>query len=343
MNQDSLYKEDEMLFWENAFSEVDKFLLEMDANIMVKLREIMEMIEKNKKEGIKIYEKNHMAKERIGKLIVGNKALRDELNTLTAEKAELAGKVDVLTKQKKELEENIAHLTQEKSDLEKEWKEEKKRLTEEKEKLEEEKARLKEQNKGLTGQKEQLKKENGDLAVGNRKLRETRDNLQEEMPAVLQLREVYHEIVNLLIAKGRTEGFPEDPFANLYMGPDGYFEDFLSKSLDPEFPGWYCQNADAFVAACQSGSAVVYEAMTEVLSGLNRLLDAVFDLGGKSFTEKGIRRLQIRKGELLREDCCTYINGGVPYGDNKIKIVWMNGIEDERNHRIYRSFVEGDW
>lgn len=301
MNQDSLYKEDEMLFWEKAFSEVDKFLLEMDANIMVKLREIMEMIEKNKKEGIKIYEKNHMAKERIGKLIVGNKALRDELNTLTAEKAELAGKVDVLTKQKKELEENIAHLTQEKSDLEKEWKEEKKRLTEEKEKLE------------------------------------------EEMPAVLQLREVYHEIVNLLIAKGRTEGFPEDPFANLYMGPDGYFEDFLSKSLDPEFPGWYCQNADAFVAACQSGSAVVYEAMTEVLSGLNRLLDAVFDLGGKSFTEKGIRRLQIRKGELLREDCCTYINGGVPYGDNKIKIVWMNGIEDERNHRIYRSFVEGDW
>ncbi len=357
MNQDSCYGEDEMLYWEEEFSEVDKFLLEMDADIMEKLREVMEMIEKNKKSGVKIHEKNHAAGKRIKELRERNQKLRDILNKRTEENTKLAGKAESLTKQMKDLEERIAHLTKEKSDLEKEWGEEKKKLTGEKVKLEEEKnhlteqneelagqkAALKEEKEGLTGKKEELEKEKGNLAEKNRKLEEARDNLQEEMPAVLRLREVYHETVDLLNVKGRTEGFPREPFANLHIGPEGCFEDFLSKALDPEFPGWYCQNAEAFVAACQNGPAAAYEAMTDVLSGLDRLLDAVFDLGGKSFREKEIHRLQVGEGELLREDRCAYINSGAPYGENKIKKVWMNGIEDEGNNRIYRSFVEGDW
>jgi len=357
VNQDSCYGEDEWLYWEEEFSEVDKFLLEMDADIMEKLREVMGMIEKNKKSGVKIHEKNHAAGKKIRELRDRNQKLRDKLDKQTKENTELAGKADALTKQMKDLEERIAHLMKEKSDLEKDWGEEKKKLTGEKVKLEEEKNRLTEQNKELagqkaalgeekervTGQKEELKRKNEDLKEENRKLGEARDNLQEEMPAVLRLREAYHETVDLLTAKGRTEGFPKESFANLHMGPEGCFEDFLSKALDPEFPGWYCQNADAFVAACQSGPAVAYEAMAEVLSGLDRLLDAVFDLGRKSFMEKGIRRLQVCEGELLREDRCAYINSGAPYAENMIKKVWMNGIEDEGNHRIYRSFVEGDW
>ncbi len=345
MEQDSFDGKDEI-----GFEEVDKFLLKMDANIMDKLSEVMKMIGENKNEGIKIHDKIHAAKDKI-------RELGDENQNLKKKETELTGDVDNLTNQNNELKEKIAHLTKEKSDMEMEWRAEKKKLTGEKEDLEGEKAYLTAQNQRLaeqkatlegeveklTGQKKYLEKKNGDLAEENRKLEKARDDLQEEMPTVLRLREAYHEMVDLLITKGRTEGFTKSPFANLHMGPEGRFEDFLSKALDPKFPDWYWQDTDAFVAACQSGSAVAYETMVEVLSGLGLLLDAVFDLGGKSFMEKGICRLQTHEGDLLREKSCTYTNSGVPYGDKTIRKVWMDGIKDERTNQIYRSFVEGDW
>lgn len=159
---------------------------------------------------------------------------------------------------------------------------------------------------------------------------------EQRMPIVMKLYQAYNSMME------KREELPEELFERLQnVVPTDHFDSFLPKVLKPSFPISYYLSVQAFMAMYSHNGQMSGEAMREALRVSDDLLSAVFDFGSEYFKEEKLIRLDRKAGDQFDHYMCKYIDGnGGMYGT--IVRVWLQGFRDEKNNKIYCSYVEGE-
>lgn len=158
----------------------------------------------------------------------------------------------------------------------------------------------------------------------------------EKMPALMQLYDAYDAIME---KKTRlTQGFIECIQKAMPMDD---FDSFLCRALKRSFPIAFYLSLQSFIRSCSNSGQMFDGAMEEALHLSDQLLEELFSFGSEYFKEEELSRIGIEKGEPFEEEVCMYIGdeGGV-YGN--VVSVWLHGLKDEKEDRIYQSYVEGE-
>ena len=158
---------------------------------------------------------------------------------------------------------------------------------------------------------------------------------RQKMPSLMRLYEAYEDIME------KRDELPREFFECLQkvMLLDD-FDRFVPAALERSFPIACYLSLKSFIAVSGYGEAPE-EAMKEALLCSDQLLEEVFAFGSEYFKEEKLFRIHIEKGEPFDDEWCIYINGkGGMYGD--IANVWLHGLHDEKNEKIYHSYVEGE-
>ena len=158
---------------------------------------------------------------------------------------------------------------------------------------------------------------------------------RQKMPILMGVFDAYSAIME------KRDQLPREFFECLQKAmPVDDFDRFVSASLNRPFPISCYLSLKSFIAVSGSGQ-VPEKAMKEALRCSDRLLEEVFVFGSEYFKEEKLFRIELEKGDPFEDDVCTYINGrGGMYGD--IADVWLHGLRDEKDDRIYHSYVEGE-
>ncbi len=159
---------------------------------------------------------------------------------------------------------------------------------------------------------------------------------EQRMPIVMKLYQAYNSMME------KRDELPEELFERLQnVVPTDHFDSFLPKVLKPSFPISYYLSVQAFMAMYSHNGQMSGEAMREALRVSDDLLSAVFDFGSEYFKEEKLIRLDRKAGDQFDHYMCKYIDGnGGMYGT--IVRVWLQGFRDEKNNKIYCSYVEGE-
>ncbi len=156
-----------------------------------------------------------------------------------------------------------------------------------------------------------------------------------KMPALMGLYDAYDAIME------KREELPHEFFECLQKAmPMDDFDCFVSAALRRSFPIGCYLSLKSFISVSGGGQASE-EGMKKALRYADQLLEKVFAFGREYFKEEKLSRIHVEKGDPFEDDVCTYINGrGGMYGD--IADVWLHGLRDEKDDRIYHSYVEGE-
>ena len=158
---------------------------------------------------------------------------------------------------------------------------------------------------------------------------------RQKMPILMGVFDAYSAIME------KRDQLPREFFECLQKAmPVDDFDRFVFAALNRSFPISCYLSLKSFIAVSGSGQ-VPEKAMKEALRCSDRLLEEVFVFGSEYFKEEKLFRIELEKGDPFEDDVCTYINGrGGMYGD--IADVWLHGLRDEKDDRIYHSYVEGE-
>lgn len=159
---------------------------------------------------------------------------------------------------------------------------------------------------------------------------------EQKMPTVTRMCRAYSSMVE------RRGELPEAFYERLQsVVPLDGFDSFLIRVMKPSFPISYYLSVQSFVTVYSHSGQVSSEGLKETLRVSDELLSAVFDFGREYFKEEKLVRLDCKAGDSFNGNVCKYIDGkGGLYG-NIVK-VWLQGFRDEKNNKIYCSYVEGE-
>lgn len=159
---------------------------------------------------------------------------------------------------------------------------------------------------------------------------------EQKMPAVTRMCRAYSSMVE------RRGELPEAFYERLQsVVPLDGFDSFLIRVMKPSFPISYYLSVQSFVTVYSHSGQLSGEGLKEALRVSDELLAAVFDFGSEYFKEEKLVRLDCKAGDSFNGNVCKYIDGkGGLYG-NIVK-VWLQGFRDEKNNKIYCSYVEGE-
>jgi len=159
---------------------------------------------------------------------------------------------------------------------------------------------------------------------------------EQRMPAIMRMYSAYSSMME------RRKELPQEFFERIQsMVPMDDFDRFLSRVLKPSFPISYYLSVQAFMTMCSHSGQVSGATMKEALRVSDDLLSAVFDFGSEYFKEEKLIRMDCKAGDQFDNYVCKYIDGnGGMYGN--IVRVWLQGFRDEKNNKIYCSYVEGE-
>lgn len=365
-NQDCLLKESEQFLTEEEILEIDGKLIKIDEVIMKKIGEIFELLGNNRNINSRLREAYHLA---VTKLTEKEKDLKDKINILKKEEEEkkiLIDKCNSLQQKYADLEKKNKELIAELDGVKKEKDEKERKLSEEKEnskwyiqhytdarkdkeKAESDLKQLRELQNNLNrelSEKEEKVKELENLKEQLSEKTEKVHTLSEEnqqyilqqqkMPALIRLYNAYNSVME------KRNELPQEFFERLQsVVPLDNFDSFLSKALRRSFPVCYYASIQSFIVMCSHHEEVSGEAMKKAILVSDDLLSVIFDFESDYFKEEKIFRINKKEGDSFDSDLCKYIdeNGG-QYG-NIVK-VWLHGFRDEKNKKIYCSYVEGE-
>lgn len=159
---------------------------------------------------------------------------------------------------------------------------------------------------------------------------------EQKMPAIMRLYNAYSSMME------RRNALPEAFFERIQsVVPLDDFDSFVPRVLKPSFPISYYLSVQAFMAVCSHSGQVSGGTIKEALRVSDDLLSAVFDFGNEYFKEEKLIRIDRKAGDQFDSYVCKYIDGnGGMYGN--IVRVWLQGFRDEKNNKIYCSYVEGE-
>lgn len=159
---------------------------------------------------------------------------------------------------------------------------------------------------------------------------------EQKMPAIMRLYNAYSSMME------RRNALPEAFFERIQsVVPLDDFDSFVPRVLKPSFPISYYLSVQSFMAVCSHSGQVSGGTIKEALRVSDDLLSAVFDFGSEYFKEEKLVRIDRKAGDQFDSYVCKYIDGnGGMYGN--IVRVWLQGFRDEKNNKIYCSYVEGE-
>lgn len=196
------------------------------------------------------------------------------------------------------------------------------------------------ENQRKTGEVATLK---NDLDVKNNQISELEEKVkqfqskEEKMPALMRLYDAYNEVME------KKEGLPK-AFTDHWQRvvPMDDFDSFLEKVFKRLFPINYYQSIQAFIARCDQSGEISDEDKKKALRVSDGLLSEIFVFGSKYLGEEKLFWMDdIKAGDKFDSGLCIYIDRkGTMFGN--IAEVLLHGIRDEKNNKIYHSYVEGE-
>lgn len=158
---------------------------------------------------------------------------------------------------------------------------------------------------------------------------------RQKMPSLMRLYEAYDAMME------KRDELPREFFECLQkVMPLDDFDHFVPAALKRSFPIACYLSIKSFIAVSGSGQVPEKE-MKKALRCSDHLLEEVFAFGSAYFKEEKLFRIDMEKGDPFDDELCIYINGkGGMYGD--IANVWLHGLRDEKDEKIYHSYVEGE-
>lgn len=160
---------------------------------------------------------------------------------------------------------------------------------------------------------------------------------ERKMPALMRLYDAYNEVME------KKEGLPK-AFTDHWQRvvPMDDFDSFLEKVFKRLFPINYYQSIQAFIARCDQSGEISDEDKKKALRVSDGLLSEIFVFGSKYFGEEKLFWMDdIKAGDKFDSGLCIYIDRkGTMFGN--IAEVLLHGIRDEKNNKIYHSYVEGE-
>lgn len=155
-------------------------------------------------------------------------------------------------------------------------------------------------------------------------------NKIQKMPKLMRLYDAYDAIM---------EKKDELPQKVIEWVPIDDFDSFLCRALKSSFPiGFYL----AIESLIKNNSEQMSDrTMEEALHISDQLLAEVFSFGSEYFEEKGLFRISVEKGNPFNEELYIDIGGKGGMCENVAR-VWLHGLRDGKEDKIYHSYVEGE-